>query len=114
VLNIALPVYALLATQHQTAFLVVFVLAGFSLTAYEIVMSGILVEISTNENRALYTGISGTGSLLPVIFPIIGGIFISRVGYFPVFVVSALLMSVSMFFVRKIQCQQPMEERVCP
>jgi hypothetical protein len=62
-LNMVLPVYALVAAQHQTAFLAVFALAGFSLTAYEIIMSGILVEISTNENRALYTGISGTGSL---------------------------------------------------
>ena len=109
VMNMVLPVYALIAAQHQTAFLVVFVLAGFSLTAYEIVMSGILVEISTNENRALYTGISGTGSLLPVIFPILGGIFIAKTGYLSVFVLSALLISVSVFFVKRIHCQKTEE-----
>ncbi len=110
VLNMLLPVYALIAAQHQTAFLAVFVLAGFSLTAYEIVMSGILVEISTNENRALYTGISGTGSLLPVIFPILGGMFIAKTGYLPVFLVAVLLISVSVFFVKRIQCQKVEEE----
>ena len=106
-MNMILPIYALLAAQHQTAFLLVFVLAGFSLTAYEIVMSGILVEISTNENRALYTGISGTGSLLPVIFPIAGGMFISRIGYLPIFLVAVALMGVSVFFISKIHCKIP-------
>jgi MFS family permease len=109
-LNMVLPVYALIAAQHQTAFLAVFVLAGFSLAAYEIVMSGILVEISTNENRALYTGISGTGSLLPVMFPILGGIFITKTGYLSVFLVAVLLMSVSVPFVKRIQCQEIEEE----
>ncbi len=111
VLNMLLPVYALVAAQHQTAFLAVFVLAGFSLTAYEIVMSGILLEISTNENRALYTGISGTGSLLPVVFPIIGGLFIAKTGYLPVFAMSALLIGVSVFFVKKIQCRTTTEKK---
>jgi len=111
-LNMALPVYALVAVQHQIAFLAVFVLAGFSLTAYEIVMSGILVEISTDENRALYTGISGTGSLLPVVFPVLGGLFIARIGYLPVFLTSVLLMSLSIFFIKRIQCQKPVEKKL--
>ena len=106
-----LPLYALIATNHHLAFLAVFVLSGFSLTAYEIVMSGILVEISTDENRALYTGISGTGSLLPVIFPIIGGILLARTGYLPFFGASAVLIGLSVFFVRKIQCPAPIEKK---
>jgi hypothetical protein len=110
-LNMLLPLYALIATQHYTAFLAVFVFSGFSLSAYEIVMSGILVEISTNENRALYTGIAGTGSLLPVIFPIVGGMLLAKTGYLPFFGVSAFLIGVSIFFVRKIQCQKPTEQQ---
>lgn len=109
-LNMLLPLYALMATQHHSAFLAVFVLSGFSLTAYEIVMSGILVEISTDDNRALYTGIAGTGSLLPVIFPIMGGILLAKTGYLPFFGASASLIGISVFFVRKIQCPKPTEK----
>jgi len=103
-LNIFLPIYAFIAANNQMLFLSVFVFTGFSLTAYEIVMSGMLVEISTNDNRALYTGISGTGNILSVIFPIIGGVLIAKIGYGIVFLFSSLLISFSFVFTRRIHC----------
>jgi MFS family permease len=103
-LNIFLPVYALITTHNHVFFGLVFFFTGFSLTAYEIVISGILVEISTNDNRALYTGISGTGNILSAIFPIISGVLVAQIGYVIVLLFSSLLISVGFVFAKRIHC----------
>jgi MFS family permease len=102
-LGILLPGYAL-AAGSQELYVSIFFFSGFALTAYEVVMSGILVEISTDENRALYTGISGTGSILSAIFPMIGGVAIAKIGYFIVFLFSSLLLSLGFVFAKRIHC----------
>lgn len=103
-LNIFLPVYALITTNNHILFVSVFFFTGFSLTAYEIVMSGMLVEISTNDNRALYTGISGTGNILSAIFPIISGVLVAQSGYVIVLLFSSLLISFGFVFAKKVHC----------
>jgi len=103
-LNIFLPVYALITTNNHIFFVSVFFFTGFSLTAYEIVMSGMLVEISTNDNRALYTGISGTGNILSAIFPIISGVLVAQIGYVIVLLFSSLLISFGFVFAKRIHC----------
>lgn len=104
-LGIFLPGYALVVSGSQTLYLSIFFFSGFALTAYEVVMSGILVEISTDENRALYTGISGTGNILSAIFPMIGGIFIAKIGYTIVFLCASLFICFGFVFAKRIHCQ---------
>ena len=58
----------------------IFFIAGFSISAYSISLQGILLEISNNDNRAIYAGISGTLSLTTAIFPLIAGILIESYG----------------------------------
>ena len=45
----------------------IFFIAGFSISAYAISVQGILLEITNNDNRAIYAGISGTLSLTTAI-----------------------------------------------
>ena len=47
---------------------------GYS--AYTISVQGILLGITNNDNRAVYTGISGSLSITTAIFPLIAGTFI--------------------------------------
>jgi MFS family permease len=101
-LGIFLPGYALVVSGSQALYVSLFFLSGFVLTAHEVVMSGILVEISTDENRALYTGISGTGNLLSALLPMIGGICIAKIGYPVVFLCAALFICFGVVFAKRI------------
>jgi MFS family permease len=75
-------------------FLSVFFLMGVAISARKIAFDGLLIEITTNTNRALYKGIVGATSLTTALFPLIAGTIIYRFGYGPVFlVVSALVAS---------------------
>ena len=67
-------------------------------------MNGILIEISNDENRTLYAGISGAGNILTSIFPIIAGILLASLGYNVVFGIISIIMFSSIFFVRKLRC----------
>ena len=74
--------------------------------AFGIARNGILVEISNNENRAIYAGISGAGSILPTIFPLIAGILISACGYNITFIIVSLIIVTSFVFIKKLNCRQ--------
>ena len=64
----------------------------------------VTVELSTTENRVLYTGIIGTLNLSIAVFPILIGTLITLIGYIPVFVSVALLAALSLLFLRRLSC----------
>ena len=101
-----LPVIALFLGSSQFFYQFLFVLSGIFVAIYKISYNGVLMEISTNENRALYTGISGAGSILTAIFPLIAGLLISQFGYIAVFSSVSLLVLSSFFFVSKLNCPE--------
>jgi MFS family permease len=101
----SLPVLSLVFRNNQLAYQFLFLVSGVFVTAFRIARSGILVEISTNENRATYTGISGAGSILPAIFPLVAGVMISVLGYSYTFAIISLLAAVSVIFVKKLKCR---------
>ena len=68
-------------------------------------MNGMLVEISTTENRTLYIGMSGAGNILPTIFPLMAGFLIQFIGYHWVFSLISLFMFSSILFIRKLDCK---------
>jgi len=82
-----------------------FVLTGIFITTFNISRNGILVEISSNENRATYTGISGAGNILPTFFPLVAGILISLLGYYITFSIVSLIVASSFVFIKKINCR---------
>jgi MFS family permease len=85
----------------------IFFIAGFSISAYSISLQGILLEISNNDNRAIYAGISGTLSLTTAIFPLIAGILIESYGFTLIFTIISPLVMTSLFFLKPIKCSTP-------
>ncbi len=83
-----------------------FLLSGVFVAAFRVAKNGILVEISTNENRAIFAGISGAGSILPTIFPLVAGVMISVLNYSITFIIITLLVAVSSIFVTKLNCRK--------
>jgi MFS family permease len=65
-------------------------------------MNGVLLEISGNTNRALYTGIAGAGNILPAVFPLAGGWIIKHFGFLPFFSLFMIVILASLFFIYKM------------
>ena len=101
-----LPIIALLLSNNQHSYQFLFILSGIFVAIYKISNNGILLEISTNANRALYTGISGAGSILTTIFPLIAGFLILKFGYTVVFISISLLVLSSFIFVNRLNCNK--------
>ncbi len=80
-------------------FLGVFFLMGVAISARKIAFDGLLIEITTNTNRALHKGIVGAMSLTTALFPLVAGGLILWIGYTPVFVTVSLLVSSAWFIV---------------
>jgi MFS family permease len=105
VVGAMVPVLCLVITDNQTLYQLVFALAGVYVACFKMATNGVLLEISTNENRALYTGISGAGSILTAVFPLLAGALIPLVGFSVVFLAVAMLMFSSFIFVLKLKCK---------
>ncbi len=84
----------------------VFVIGGIVYSLFTMSMNGLLLEISGNENRALYTGFAGAGNILPAIFPLIGGSIISTFGYHSFFILFMVIIFTATFFIFKIDCKK--------
>jgi MFS family permease len=84
----------------------VFVLGGIVFSLFTISMNGLLLEVSENENRALYTGFAGAGNVLPAIFPLIGGAIISWFGFQTFFILYMGIIASAAFFIFKINCKK--------
>jgi len=98
-----LPLLAITLSNFPVYFyLIVFFLSGFGISARELSAEGIFIEISKDENRALYRGITGAMSLSTAAFPLVAGWLIGEVGFVPVFVLSSLMVAISYYFVHSL------------
>ena len=105
ILGIVLPPLAIFLSDYQFIYQFVFILSGAFFSIYKISVSGILVEISNDDNRAVYTGIAGAGNILPAIFPLIAGTLIAVLGYWTVFLFVSLVLITAIPFVKKLNCK---------
>jgi len=101
----SLPIAALILSNNAFLYQGIFIVAGIFASTYKISVNGMLIEISNNENRTFYAGISGAGNIFTMIFPIIAGVFISYFGFTWVFVFMSLSMLSSIYFIRKLNCK---------
>jgi len=83
----------------------IFFLSGVAISAQRISLGGVLIEISENDNRALYSGINGAFNLTIALFPLMSGFVIVWLGYTPVFILGSLAMISSLYFVRRLNCE---------
>jgi len=107
VLGSILPITALLLSSFASypVFQLVFFLSGAAMSAQRISQEGVLLEISENDNRALYSGINGAFNLTIALFPLISGFIIAWVGYTPVFILGSVAMLAALFFARRLNCE---------
>ena len=106
VIGCLVPLLFLVIESRPNLFAAVFLLAGIFGANYRVATGGLLLEISTNENRALYAGISGAGNILTAVFPLLAGWLIPRVGFTVVFTVVAVIVAAGWFVVRRFECRR--------
>ena len=99
------PVYVLIIPTFNIYFLS-FLGAGFAYTLHKVAIEGVLLEVSNSQNRALYTGLSGAGSVLPAVFPLLGGWLIDQFGFPLFFGLFMGIMLSSVYFIYKLNCQK--------
>jgi MFS family permease len=108
-INVILSLLVIIITllihdEHSLRY--IFILGGVIYSLYSITMNGLLLEVSGRENRALYTGFAGAGNILPAIFPLTGGLIINWFGFRPFFMMFMLIILLSVYFIRKIDCKK--------
>jgi len=105
-LSMFLPFMALIVGWFLplSVYLFLFVFAGVTISARKVCQDAVIMELSTEENRVLYTGIIGTLNLSIAIFPIIIGGLIKLVGYIPVFSGVAVMAFIARMFLGRLLC----------
>jgi predicted MFS family arabinose efflux permease len=109
VLQAIIPVTMLLISSEYdfAVYRWMFLLSGAAFSAYKMAIEGVLLEISTNENRIIYSGIFGIFNVLTALAPIVAGILIPHIGYAVVFGVIAVLSLLSLLGVKQLNCKMP-------
>ena len=105
IIAILIPLFILIL-PGPILFPYIFLAGGIVFTIHTISTNGVLLEITSNENRALYTGLSGAGSILPVVFPFLGGWIITELGFTFFFILFILLICLSFYFIYKLDCRE--------
>lgn len=104
VVGALIPIMSLVLIQDQFYYKFLFILSGFFVSAYKISKNGILLEISNSENRATYTGISGAGDIVSMIFPLLAGLLITVFGFHIIFIIVSVIVSTGFFISMKLDC----------
>lgn len=84
----------------------IFISGGIVYSIFSITMNGVLLEVSGKENRAIYTGFAGAGSVIPAIFPLTAGYLIKTFGFHNFFWLYIVIISFSVFFIYKLDCKK--------
>lgn len=91
-------------TAPLSVYLMLFFAVGFTVSAKMISENSVLVELTTEENRVLYSGIAGTMNITIVVFPIALGGLIGWLGYVPVFIAVSAATLFGRLILRKLIC----------
>lgn len=81
------------------------------MSAYKISKNGILLEISNSDNRATYTGISGAGDIVSMIFPLLAGALIAVLGFHVIFIIVSVIVLTGFFIARKLDCSSSLNQK---
>jgi hypothetical protein len=108
-LNVALSLTVVLSTYfisdvHLIKY--IFIIGGVVYSLYSITMNGVMLEISVHEKRALYAGFAGAVNIFPAIFPLVGGSLIGIIGFKAFFLLFVVMILISLWFIRKMDCRK--------
>jgi hypothetical protein len=112
ILSVLLPVIAVVIglTGSLYLYLPVFFLIGWSVSARTVSEDAVLVELSDDTTRVLYSGIVGTLNISIIIFPLIIGTLIELIGFIPVFATVSGISIIAFPLVHRMIC--PVDTRV--
>jgi len=92
-LSAALPIYAYLSSSlGLLAFAPVFFFSGSIISARHMSFEAVFIDITDDQNRALYAGIAGVSNIVSALIPVFSAVLILNLGFLPVFTGSALLL----------------------
>jgi len=97
---------SLLIFPGSLLFPTLFLIAGLIYTLHRIAIGGVLLEVTTDKNRALYTGLTGAGNILPTLFPLVGGGIIHQFGFNAFFITFIIILILSFYYIIKLDCKQ--------
>ncbi|MCB0654439.1 MAG: MFS transporter [Saprospiraceae bacterium] len=103
-LLILMVITAIIFMEHPFVFRLLFLCGGIFVSLFTITKAGLLLEISTDQNRAFYTGLTGASNLLLTIFPLISGIIIGLWGFAYFFGLTLFLLLLSGYFAYHLKC----------
>lgn len=104
ILAIIVLISALYLKNYPQYFSYIFFLSGLFIVSYKIVIEGILIEISNNENRTLYSGIAGAGSIFAMFIPILIGYFLKFFSFEAIFSVVIFIVLIGVVPIFKLKC----------
>ena len=84
----------------------IFLLGGLVYSFHRIAAAGVLLEVTTNRNRALYAGLSGAGNILPTLFPLLGGWIVKRFGFSLFFLIVVFILLISFYTIYRLDCKK--------
>lgn len=107
-----LPVIILLMSSVGSLFVFsfVFIFTGTAISANKITMEGIIIEISDQTNRALYTAIYNTANITLAILPIITARLLNITGFEIIFIIYSIITLSSLLLINKFICPADMKE----
>jgi hypothetical protein len=80
-------------------------MSAVTLSARKISFEWLLIEITDNENRSLYTGVAGALNLVTALLPLLLGTLIETVGFLPVFIASSISIISGLYFLNRIRIE---------
>ena len=100
------PFSALILSQLNSVkiFSLLFLLVGAAISANRIAIDGALIEISSNSNRVMFTGIFGSLNIVSVVYPLMISLIITKYSYQSVFIIFPLITLTAYYFIRKMNC----------
>jgi MFS family permease len=101
ILGALIPILSLLmGSLGPYHFSIIFVLVGFVRSGRVVGFDPYLLDIAPEGKRSCYLGIRGTLSILTILLPLLGGLFIELIGYSVTFGMVSIVMFLSFFLLR--------------
>ncbi len=104
----SIPIFSLLIVPLGPYYFTInFVFIGFIRSGRIIGFDPYLLDITPESKRTAYLGIRGTLSLLTIVLPLIGGLFVEFVGFTFTFIIVAIMMFISLFLLTGKSVKRP-------
>jgi MFS family permease len=101
-----LPAAALAAGYFAPlpVYLVLYSLVGAAVSAKMVSENAVIVELSSEDDRILYSAVAGTLNVSIIVLPLLLGLLISWLGFIPVFLAVSIAASAGLLVTSKIVC----------